>query len=120
MGDNTDGGGFLDSLREADVDPAGRRCVVLGAGGAARAVIRALSTAGADRVVVVNRDRSRAEGAALLAGPCGSVGTAADLGAADLLVQATPVGMGDDPTLAADPASCPRAPSSPTSCTTRS
>ena len=103
VGDNTDGGGFVDSLREAGVDPAGRRCVVLGAGGAARAVIRALAGAGADRVVVVNRDPGRAGVAAQLAGDRGSVGTDADLADADLLVQATPVGMGDDPTLAADP-----------------
>ncbi|HEY1116890.1 MAG TPA: hypothetical protein VGE43_04250 [Acidimicrobiales bacterium] len=32
VGDNTDGGGFVDSLLDAGVDPAGRRCVVLGAG----------------------------------------------------------------------------------------
>lgn len=107
VGDNTDGGGFLDSLREAGVDAAGRRCVVLGAGGAARAVIRALAGAGAAQVVVVNRDPVRARSAAALAGACGSVGAPEDLGVADLLVQATPVGMGDDPTLAADPGSLP-------------
>jgi shikimate dehydrogenase len=107
VGDNTDGGGFVDSLLDAGVDPAGRRCVVIGAGGAARAVIRALATAGAERVVVVNRDPGRAAAAAELAGGAGSVGTAGDLVDADLLVQATPVGMGDDATLAADPALLP-------------
>lgn len=103
VGDNTDGGGFLDSLADAGVDPAGRRCIVLGAGGAARAVIRALATAGAEQVIVVNRDPSRAAGAAELAGDRGIVGTFEALRTADLLVQATPVGMGDDPTVAADP-----------------
>lgn len=103
VGDNTDGGGFLDSLRDAGIDPSGRRCVVLGAGGAARAVIRALATAGAEQVVVVNRDRARGETAAALAGACGATGDVEELRRAELLVQATPVGMGDDRTLAADP-----------------
>jgi len=103
IGDNTDGGGFVDSLTEAGVDPSGRRCVVLGAGGAARAVVRSLATAGAAQVTVVNRDPGRAATAAALAGPVGAVGAASDLGTADLLVQATPMGMGDDTTLAADP-----------------
>lgn len=107
VGDNTDGGGFVDSLLDEGVDPTGRRCVVLGAGGAARAVIRALAVAGADRVVVVNRDPERARTAAQLAGERGAVGTSDDLGRAELLVQATPVGMGDDPTLAADPVLLP-------------
>jgi shikimate dehydrogenase len=103
VGDNTDGGGFLDSLVDAGVDPSGRRCVVLGAGGAARAVIRALAGAGADQVVVVNRDPERGRTAAELAGRRGRAGSTGDLAHADLLVQATPVGMGDDPTVAADP-----------------
>lgn len=103
VGDNTDGGGFVDSLLDAGVDPAGRRCVVLGAGGAARAVIRALAVAGAAQVTVVNRDPERARTAAQLAGERGATGTTDDLAGADLLVQATPVGMGGDATLAADP-----------------
>jgi shikimate dehydrogenase len=77
--------------------------VVLGAGGAARAVIRALAGAGADAVVVVNRDPDRGRTAAELAGARGRTGSADDLDGAELLVQATPVGMGDDPTIAADP-----------------
>lgn len=110
VGDNTDGGGFVDSLVEAGVDVDGRRCTVLGAGGAARAVVRALARAGAAAVVVLNRDADRARAAAALAGAVGSVGALGDDGAlasADLLVQATPVGMGDDPTLAVDPAPLP-------------
>jgi shikimate dehydrogenase len=107
VGDNTDGGGFVDSLLAEGVDPAGRRCVVLGAGGAARAVIRALARAGADEVVVINRDARRAAIAAALAGPQGRVGDASALEDADLLVQATPVGMGDDAALAIDPAPLP-------------
>ena len=61
IGENTDGAGFLGGLREDfDLDPAGVDCVVLGAGGAARAVVLALAGAGARSVRVVNRTRSRA------------------------------------------------------------
>ena len=49
VGHNTDGDGFLDGLRhDAGLDPTGRRTVVLGAGGAARAVVLALARAGAE------------------------------------------------------------------------
>lgn len=107
VGDNTDGGGFVDSLLAEGIDPTGRRCVVLGAGGAARAVVRALAVAGAVEVVVLNRHAGRAAAAATLAGGAGRVGDVDDLAAAELLVNATPLGMGDDPTLAADPAPLP-------------
>jgi shikimate dehydrogenase len=60
IGENTDGKGFLRSLREdAQVDPAGKRVVVLGAGGAARAITVELALAGAARIVVVNRSEGR-------------------------------------------------------------
>src|SRR5690606_30051374 len=56
VGDNTDGLGFLQSLREeAEFDPAGSRTVIVGAGGAARAVAVSLADAGAARVVIANR-----------------------------------------------------------------
>ncbi len=94
MGDSTDGGGFLAALRRgAGFDPAGRRCVVLGAGGAARAIVLALAGAGAAEVVVVNRTPARAEAAAALAGAAGRVGSSAEVAGAELVVQATPVGM---------------------------
>lgn len=64
VGENTDGRGFLSSLRTV-VDPAGRSLVVLGAGGAARAVAVETALAGARRVTVVNRDPVR--GAELVA-----------------------------------------------------
>jgi len=93
LGDSTDGAGFVASLRRAGFDPAGRRCLVVGAGGAARAVILALADAEAVEVVVVNRTVVRAEEAAALAGGRGRVGQVADVAGADLVVQATPVGM---------------------------
>lgn len=60
MGDNTDAAGFLHALLEAGVDPAGQRVLVLGAGGAARAVVYALSQQGCT-VWVANRTQERAE-----------------------------------------------------------
>lgn len=108
VGDNTDGGGFVDSLRvDEGIDPSGMHCVVFGAGGAARAVVRSLAAAGADRVTVVNRRADRAESAAALAAERGAVGDDASVGAADLVVNATPVGMGDDASMPFDPAATP-------------
>ena len=94
-GHNTDGDGFIAALRAAGADPAGRRVVLLGAGGAGRALALALAGAGAAEVAVVNRSEAAAQVAAGLAAPVGRVGTAADVRAADLVVNATPVGMGD-------------------------
>lgn len=58
IGENTDGKGFLQSLREK-VDPADKRVVLLGAGGAARAIGVELALAGARHITVVNRDPAR-------------------------------------------------------------
>ena len=61
--DNTDGYGFLQNLRQAAPDWQADRgpAAVLGAGGAARAVIVALLEAGAPRILMSNRTRARAE-----------------------------------------------------------
>ena len=64
IGENTDGIGFLASLRTV-ADPRGRSLLLLGAGGAARAIAVEAALAGAARITVVNRDRSR--GAELVA-----------------------------------------------------
>lgn len=96
VGDNTDGAGFVDSLTAAGVDVAGMIVVVVGAGGAARAVIRSLAEAGAAEVAVHNRRPDRAVVAAALAGPVGRSAREEDWARADLVVQATPLGMGDD------------------------
>lgn len=60
-GYNTDRVGFLNSLQEEGFEPAGKHCVVLGAGGAARAVAFALAGAGAASIFVLNRTVERAE-----------------------------------------------------------
>ena len=94
VGDNTDGAGFLDALRlDEGIDPAGRACVVVGAGGAGRAVVRALGEAGASEVVVVNRSPGPALQAAALVGTVGRVGVPDDVAKAEIVVNATPLGM---------------------------
>ena len=92
-GHNTDGGGFLRSLADTGFDSAGRSCLLVGAGGAARAVAWALAAAGAAEVVVVNRTPERAAMLASLAGPAGRVGRAEEAAGCDLVVNATPLGM---------------------------
>lgn len=94
-GMNTDGEGFVAALRHGPgFDPAGRRCLVIGAGGAARAVVLALGGAGAAEVAVVSRRPEQAADAAGLAGEAGRVAGATEAAAADLVVNATPLGMG--------------------------
>jgi shikimate dehydrogenase len=58
IGENTDGKGFVQSLREL-IDPAGKSAVIFGAGGAARAIGVEMALAGAKEVAVVNRSRER-------------------------------------------------------------
>jgi len=97
LGDSTDGDGLVANLEQDEgVRPAGLRCAVLGAGGAARAVVDALGRAGAQTVTVIGRTPARAAAAAALAGPAGRVGTIGDVAGADLVVHATPVGLGAD------------------------
>jgi shikimate dehydrogenase len=101
LGDSTDGPGFIISMVEDEgFDPAGRRCVVLGAGGAARSVTLALADRGASSVAVAARNPPAASDCAALAGDRGrhlaaSDGEAlsAEVAGADLIVNATPVGM---------------------------
>jgi shikimate dehydrogenase len=84
--DNTDVGGLLASLPR---DPAGATALVLGAGGAARAAVYALRTAGAAEVLVWNRTRERAERLAAALG--GRVVDAVPR--VDIVVNCTSVGL---------------------------
>lgn len=103
-GHNTDGEGFLRSLREeGGFDPKGARVLILGAGGAARAVALVLGQCGAAKITLANRTREKAE--ELAAQVYRRTGTEAEgigLDArelapaacrADLIVQASSVGM---------------------------
>ena len=108
-GSNTDGFGFLESIREAapgwraDAGPA----VLLGAGGAARAIAAALLDAGAPRVTLVNRTAAKAEGLARdLGGPI-HVADRPPLEDAALLVNTTSLGMQGQPGLEVDLAPLP-------------
>lgn len=101
VGDNTDGKGFLAGLREV-LDPVGVEAVVIGAGGAARAIVAELALAGAGRITVANRSPERA--AAIAASVTEATETVAtgvpltdswEVPDADVVVQATTVGMGD-------------------------
>ncbi len=95
VGSSTDGAGLLASLREVGVDVAGCKAAILGAGGAARSVIDALGRAGSTDITVLNRSRDRAEAAATLAASA-SVGIPSDVARADIVINATSVGMGID------------------------
>ena len=103
LGASTDGLGLVRALADEGVDPAGRRALVLGAGGAARAITLALGNAGAD-VTVAARRRDAADSAAGLVGRARSVSLAdADPAAFDVVVHATPVGMrGEAPVIDPD------------------
>ncbi len=93
VGSSTDGAGFVASLAETGIDVADARVAVIGAGGAARSVIDALGRAGAGDITVLNRTHTHAESAATLA-RVASVGIAGDICRADIVVNATRVGMG--------------------------
>ena len=82
LGHNTDIGGFTAMLREAGIDPAGKKAVVLGSGGTSLTARTALRRMGAREIVVVSRR-----------GPVTYDALYAEHADAQLLVNATPVGM---------------------------
>jgi shikimate dehydrogenase len=95
VGYSTDGAGFVDSLNDAGVDPAGRRVALLGAGGAARSVVDALTRRGAAEIAVINRSAEKAAACAAIAGGVGRVGSMADVAGAEIVINATSIGMND-------------------------
>ena len=119
-GHNTDAFGFRESLRDAvpDWKATAGPVAILGAGGAARAVVAALADAGATEIRIVNRTLARAEAiAGDLATPNTRITThtwkevGAALQHAGLLVNATSLGMAGEPALTLDLAPLP--PSTP-------
>jgi len=105
IGENTDGKGFLRGVKvDAKLDPAGKRAVVLGAGGAARAIVTELALAGTSDILVVNRTAGRGEQmvADLAAKTKARIrfepwrGTYRVPADADLLVNATSIGLFPD------------------------
>ena len=102
IGTNTDGMGFLRALREVR-DPSGTNVVVLGAGGAARAVAVELALAAAAKITVVNRTLAAAQDlAAMISRSTATDGAATQLvdgyrvpEGTDIVVNATSVGLYD-------------------------
>jgi shikimate dehydrogenase len=99
---NTDGSGFVEACKEAGVSLAGRRVLILGAGGAAAAIAVAVLAEGASRLYLANRTAQKAEdiraklsevtlGAEILVCPFDDVGDAA--AEAEILINATYLGM---------------------------
>jgi shikimate dehydrogenase len=90
---STDGDGFLDALREqGGFSVEGKRVALLGAGGAAVAIAVALTSAGAEVSVVARRDEA-ADALVSIAGPRARRATPQATSQADLVVNATPLGM---------------------------
>lgn len=101
IGTNTDAGGFLQPL--AKMKWKGSHALIVGAGGAARAIAYALAMLGVPKVTVMARDAEK--GRALLAGAgLGGdvIGFTDPLPAADLLVNSSPLGMTGQPPLDLD------------------
>ncbi len=101
LGENTDGKGFVQSLRDARVPIAGADIVLLGAGGAARSIGVECALAGARRITVINRDAGRGQALAdVIAKETAAAsryipwkGAARIPEGADILINATCVGL---------------------------
>lgn len=108
LGASTDGIGFIRACREGGLEPSGRRAVIIGAGGAARACAGALLANGIDDIVIVSRTFSRSQKVANALSAYGKVSAVAGDFSGDCLkaeslrelltpgtivVQATPSGM---------------------------
>jgi len=114
IGFNTDASGFIAAVATTGASVAGNPAVVVGAGGAARAVVWALLDAGVEKVLVANRTQERARDLAEHLSKFGMVepielesgALAQALGSAAIAVNATTMGMTTD-TVAFDVAALP-------------
>lgn len=96
VGENTDGIGFVDSLRsQLQMDPDGLTIVIVGAGGAARSIALAMAEHGA-QVGIFNRTATSAEEVVEIVGAASSVVQEEAIRDADVIVNATPLGMSND------------------------
>ncbi|WP_299822142.1 shikimate dehydrogenase [uncultured Jannaschia sp.] len=109
VGTMLDGIGFVEGLRGAGIDVAGRRVLLAGAGGAASAIAFALAGGDAGRLTIANRtvDRARALADRIATHypglPVVAVGSDEGAGEHDLVVNATSLGMRPDDPLPVDP-----------------
>ncbi|TBU96483.1 shikimate dehydrogenase family protein [Phytopseudomonas dryadis] len=100
VGDNVDGEGFLNAARQQGFAVAGKRALVVGAGGVGSAIAYSLGQAGIASLSLVDACSERSGALADLLGGAFpelpiETGVGASLDAFDLLVNASPVGMGD-------------------------
>ncbi len=102
-GDNSDAFGFIESLRVAGVNPSGRSALVLGAGGASRAVLHGLREAGVSALYLSNRTRQTAETLASELAPEAEIldwdGLLDEPVTADLVINTTALGLHGNPDL---------------------
>jgi shikimate dehydrogenase len=112
-GDNVDGIGFTAGLARNGIAVAGRRVLQIGAGGAGRAIAFALAEAGAAEITLANRTAGKAQhlaDAVEAAYPrCRCLVGTADVAGADLVVNATSLGMQEGDPLPVDIAGLPAA-----------
>lgn len=101
IGTNTDAGGFLAPLQA--IGWKGKSACIIGAGGAARAILYALDAIGVTDIVIMARDVAKGQALLDRAGVKGRViGMDAPLPATDLLVNSSPLGMAGKPPLEVD------------------
>lgn len=104
VGYNTDGAGFVESMRQlSNIDPVGLKVVMLGAGGAARAVAIALGRAGVAELTILNRTADKAHslardvqavtGIAALGKEWQQANLCQALSSADIVINTSPIGM---------------------------
>tara|TARA_B100000029_G_scaffold278207_1_gene272550 strand:- start:995 stop:1852 length:858 start_codon:yes stop_codon:yes gene_type:complete len=94
IGDNTDGDGFLNSLlSEFGEGISEDSFAVLGAGGAARSIIRSLREADVNEIIVINRNADRATTAEAIGGSQCRIGSVEDLESCRFVINATSLGM---------------------------
>lgn len=92
LGANTDGDGCCNALEAVGAVLTSAKVVIIGAGGTARAIVAAMSLRGVAEIVIVNRTNSRAQEAVNIS-PLARMGVESDIAHANILVNATPMGM---------------------------
>ncbi len=110
FGENTDGKGFVQALKNNGETPDGKNIVILGAGGAARAVAVECALAGAKKITIINRTEMRAEELAELVSSQSKAESQALAWTenmaipegTDILINATPIGLAPDSESAPD------------------
>ena len=111
-GDMVDGEGFLLALRGSGFDPKGKSAAVFGAGAVGRALLLGLARAGVRRIAYHDPDAACLRALTALAARAGvtqleTMEAGCDLGAVDLAVNASPVGMNGEDRMTFDPTSLP-------------